>query len=83
MILDLIDIRILENIAENPGKPLMRAIDQIDGKTRRTLYNRCYLLCDYGYIDIARGSFALATITQKGTAAIAMRQKREKAEVPA
>ena len=79
MLVDEIDIRLLENINQNPGQSKADAIKLLLGKRSRTrLYARLKHLEKDGLIDVnrtkARG-LALVTITTNGKAAIRGREE--------
>ena len=79
MIVDEIDIKILDNINQNPGQPKADAIKPILGERSRTrLYARLKHLEKDGLIEVnrtkARG-LALVTITTNGKAAIRGREE--------
>ena len=78
--LDEIDLLLLEECNKNPGKPLADSVKPFLGKrSRRRLYARLYALELQDLISVDRISekgVALATVTEKGKAAIVGREDR-------
>ena len=82
--LDPIDKKLLEQCNQNPGLPLANAIKPILGmRKQRTLYDRMFALEARKFIEVDRSQkkFALAKITQKGKAAIRIKEISAKLDI--
>jgi hypothetical protein len=75
---DEIDIELLQQCNQNPSQPLADSVKPLLGKrSRRRLYYRLFVLEAQQLIAVDRSSekgVALATITEKGKAAITGRE---------
>jgi hypothetical protein len=75
--LDTIDLELLEQCNQNPGQPLANTIKSLLGQRHeRTLYDRMFALemQQFIVVDRSQKKVALATITEKGKAAITGRE---------
>jgi hypothetical protein len=76
--LDDIDIELLKQTSQNPGRPLSNSVKPLlEKRKERTLYDRLVALEKEHLIEVNRSlkNVALATITEDGMAAIKGRER--------